>query len=347
MDACDYSTYSLSHLSTDDPPMTVKEPCPIWGGSIVEVYTDIGRRTKFVRDCARAGGGYTITKEAERIVATFDDYQKAKISTWIIDHQPRTVKDFPLSSLEYPEVTTRVVGGAVKQPLMPVQDRAERLLRLIALRSVTIGGQVSIQDDLQSALAWSESTTDVEVYFCLDYLQQSGWLKLIKFTDIDYMATVTVAGYMKMSEHKVNVDSSQAFVAMWFSECMESLFDKGIRIAVEEAGYRPLRIDQKPDINKIDDEIISEIRRSKFVVADFTHGADGARGGVYYEAGFASGIGIPVIYSCRKDMVENIHFDTRQYAHILWETPEQLRSSLRHRILARLGEGPNRHEIGE
>ena len=32
----------------------------------------------------------------------------------------------------------------------------------------------------------------------------------------------------------------------------------------------PVRIDQKERLNKIDDEIIAEIRRSRFLVADFT-----------------------------------------------------------------------------
>ena len=47
-------------------------------------------------------------------------------------------------------------------------------------------------------------------------------------------------------------------------------------------------------MDKIDDEIIGEIRRSRFLVADFTHGDKGARGSVYYEAGFAYGLGLPV-----------------------------------------------------
>ena len=103
-----------------------------------------------------------------------------------------------------------------------------------------------------------------------------------------------------------------------------------------------MRIDRKPDVNKIDDEIIAEIRRSRFLVADFTHGEDGARGGVYYEAGFAYGLDLPVIYSCRKDKEKKLHFDTRQYYHILWGTPEELRDSLAQRIEAFIGAGPNK-----
>ena len=63
------------------------------------------------------------------------------------------------------------------------------------------------------------------------------------------------------------------------------------------------------------------------------------RGSVYYEAGFAHGLGIPVIYLCRKD--SELAFDTNHYPHIIWNDTSELREQLRSRILALLGEGPN------
>jgi hypothetical protein len=59
---------------------------------------------------------------------------------------------------------------------------------------------------------------------------------------------------------------------MWFDESMKSAWTDGIEPAVMNAGYKPLRIDGKDHNNKIDDEIVGEIRGSKFLVADFTHG---------------------------------------------------------------------------
>ena len=127
---------------------------------------------------------------------------------------------------------------------------------------------------------------------------------------------------------------------MWFHESMEEAFEKGIQPAILDTGYKPLRIDQKEHVNKIDDEIIAELRRSRFIVADFTHGKSGARGGVYYEAGFAHGLNLPVIFTCRKDAVDTLHFDTNHYSHIVWTDPEDLREKLKNRILAVIGEGP-------
>ena len=145
--------------------------------------------------------------------------------------------------------------------------------------------------------------------------------------------------YLAEIDHAVT-DSAQAFVAMWFGKSMDEVWRKGLQPAIRDAGYEALRIDQKEHLNKVDDEIIAEIRRSRFLVADFTQGETGPRGGVYYEAGFAHGLNIPVVFTCRKDALEKIHFDTRQYPHIVWKTPEELRDSLAERISAVLGDGP-------
>jgi hypothetical protein len=109
-----------------------------------------------------------------------------------------------------------------------------------------------------------------------------------------------------------------------------------IEPATRAAGYEPLRIDSKQHNGKIDDEIMASIRASRFVVSDFT----GNRGGVYYEAGFAHGLGLPVIFMCREG--DELHFDIRQYNCIFWkpENFEDAQSQLKNRILATLGQGP-------
>ena len=135
---------------------------------------------------------------------------------------------------------------------------------------------------------------------------------------------------------------------MWFGHEMNESYQNGFSPAIVEAGYDPQRIDKKEHINKIDDEILAEIRRSRFVVADFTseiinqddHPINIVRGGVYYEAGFAQGLGIPVIWTVRSDCVNYMHFDTRQYSHLVWNDAADLKLMLRNRIVALFGQGP-------
>jgi nucleoside 2-deoxyribosyltransferase len=125
---------------------------------------------------------------------------------------------------------------------------------------------------------------------------------------------------------------------MWFAAEMSPAYHEGIKPAIEEdAGFRSIRVDDVEHTGKIDDRIIAEIRESRFVVADFT----GQRGGVYFEAGFAAGLGLPVVWLCRQDQIGNVHFDTRQYNHIVWAEVSELRAKLANRIRATVGLGPN------
>ena len=245
-----------------------------------------------------------------------------------------------------PNVTKDLIERARRARPLDVDVRAERLLRFIGKQSNSIGDIVMINSRAMpgiymQAMAWSESTSVGEFLYLLDYLGDQCWI------DRSHAgARVTVAGYRRIAEVKTNHDSAQAFVAMWFDDEMDAAYSNGIEPAIRDAGYRPVRIDRKPDVTKIDDEIIAEIRRSRFLVADFTHGEGGARGGVYFEAGFAFGLNIPVIYTCREDAIEQIHFDTRQYHHTAWSRPEDLRRDLKNRILALIGEGPVRSDTG-
>ena len=115
-----------------------------------------------------------------------------------------------------------------------------------------------------------------------------------------------------------------------------------LSLQFESSGYRSVPIDNKEHINKIDDEIIAEVRRSKFLVADFTCEQQRVRGGVYFEAGYAMGLQKPVIWTCSQQSVDDLHFDTRQYNHIVWDTPQTLHRLLKARIGAVIGDGPLR-----
>jgi hypothetical protein len=75
-------------------------------------------------------------------------------------------------------------------------------------------------------------------------------------------------------------------------------------------------------------------------VADFT----GHRGGVYFEAGFALGMNLPVIWTCRQDCLPDLHFDIRQFNCIDWKTPEDLAGRLQNRIEALLGTGLKKNQ---
>ena len=60
-----------------------------------------------------------------------------------------------------------------------------------------------------------------------------------------------------------------------------------------------------------------EIRNSRMMIADLTDQNRGA----YWEAGFAEGLGKPVIYTCEEtvfDHKDHIHFDTSHFFCVKW-----------------------------
>jgi hypothetical protein len=74
------------------------------------------------------------------------------------------------------------------------------------------------------------------------------------------------------------------------------------------------------------------------VVVDVT----GHRKAVYFEAGFAKGLGLPIIWTCRESEFKDKDkrtFDTEHFPHILWDEPTALREKLANRIKASIGMG--------
>ena len=312
--------------------------CQIWPGCPGKGFREASRSVSIMESSPRAGGPYKINDLAMGELRNASEKEKALLTTILLDQRER--------GTECPFVNAALVKTAKTRPRIPVDQRAERLLRFISSQAETVASLVMIIPDSYGAYAWSESTEWREVAYLLDYLEEMRWIRGKRISTRGspwFKGQLTIAGHERIAEQRINLDSSQVFVAMWFHKSMNEAYEAGIEPAIKEAGYKPLRIDRKEHVNKIDDEIIAEIRRSRFLVADFTQGQDGARGGVYYEAGFAHGLDLDVIFTCRKEERQKLHFDTEHYNHIFWTTPEELREKLKTRVLAVLGEGPEAH----
>jgi len=224
----------------------------------------------------------------------------------------------------------------VLQSIFPsrIQDRFDRVLRNLCAMTSFPGERLSLHmtDDLPVLFAESEEAGN----FMLQELTKLGYIT-------HGVGGVGPPGYLHALVYAAGIErvqqlerasgreaSLQAFVAMWFDPQTDGAYYHGIEPAVKACGFNPRRIDIKEHNNKICDEIIAEIRRSRFLIADCT----GQRPGVYYEAGFAQGLGITVIWTCCKRDVRKLHFDTRQYSHVVWDGPDDLCAKLTNRIRA-------------
>ena len=319
--------------------MTVKVNCPIWGTPAQITSGRLGDGLYI--DSPRATGKYFVAGSAEAMLEHHDDRVKAKLTSWLVEQR--------WLGNQIPEIYSTTIREANDRRDLSIPERADRTLRYIDKQTTQIGDFVGLSSghdhpleycNMMNALAFSESIETKEVSYLLNYLSSQGWLER-SANPLEYV--LTVDGYTRLAElEKRDTTSSRAFVAMWFDSSLKALWDEGIKPGIMDAGYEPIRIDETEPIDKIDDAIIAEIRRSRFIVVDFTHGEKGARGSVYYEAGFAHGINIPVIFLCRKDLINEIHFDTRQHKHIEWEKekPGEIREKLANRIAALIGDGP-------
>lgn len=324
--------------------------CPIWRTPATSL-DEYRNRDGVGVDSPRAGGRYFISRSAEINLCSAEDGLRVKVTHEIVDHNM-------LSST--PEILTTTIEGLAAVSLPRPQDRADRLLRYLVRESRHLGqnldgfsvghttrGEGFIHLGTKTGpkawplFAWSDSTHDDEVIFLLRMLAESGAVQLSDNSPIPNVV-VLPKGYELVRSALGEVQLDQAFVAMWFDASMANAYELGIEAAIRECGYRPLRIDQKEHVNKVDDEIIAEIRRSRFVVADFTSKPNRPRGGVYFEAGFALALEKPVIWCCRSDLIDQVHFDTRQFNHIVWADPAELKEKLKNRIGAFLGLGPFR-----
>jgi hypothetical protein len=142
---------------------------------------------------------------------------------------------------------------------------------------------------------------------------------------------VALGGWRRIAQlRSEQPERNKAFVAMRFTDELRPAFQQGFEPALLATGYQPLRVDLIQHNDKIDDRIIAEIRKCGLLVADFT----GQRQNVYFEAGFALGLGRRVIWTCREGDVRKLHFDIRQYNFLPWRDPAHLREILQARIEA-------------
>ncbi len=274
---------------------------------------------------------------------------RANASGWIRErHNLKLDEDDVeyLADLKTPSVAEkahklmRFIGTKYPDPghrfMIPFRELSDAL-RIIS----KLDAPSDLQQHLESAkeslpwlsVAWASEIAELEYVVQAFLIEEKGFLLMLP----DYTMSVTPGGWSALDLAGVNEPGDNAFVAMWFDSTTEHLWMNAIEPGITDAGYKPVRIDKTEHNNKIDDEILASIRRCKFIVADFT----GQRGGVYFEAGFALGLNMRVIWLCRKEDLSNVHFDVRQRNFICWQDGmwDELRTALTNRIVGDLGTG--------
>ncbi len=174
---------------------------------------------------------------------------------------------------------------------------------------------------------YREVSFDNQIQTIISILQEKG---LVTHNEI---GTFTIKGWEFVENLKrEQKELPQAFIAMSFSENMNLAKTKIIE-AIIDSGYIPMIISDKEHNNQIVPEILFEIKRSKFVIADLTE----HRNGVYYEAGYAQALDKEVIISCKSEDFGKTHFDVAQKNTVVWQDEYDLYERLLKRIESTIG----------
>jgi nucleoside 2-deoxyribosyltransferase len=319
--------------------MAEQSKCPVCSekATLAEPY----RGGSYKLNCIRCGL-FEIGDIAAQEITAWSKRQCANLSGWIREHQNCKILSPDLKTLA--SLRTPTVGEKAERLLTflanefpkPGEKIASNVIFSIEGLDVSLVDQPKVFVESQKLVSVSWSLDLHELGFLIyEYLvAEKNFVSQIEGSNLK----ITPRGWSQIdSLRQGNSQSKIGFIAMWFDKSVDPAH-AAIEAGIRTSGYEPLRIDRKEHNNKIDDEIVAGIRRSKFLVADFT----GHRGGVYFETGFATGLGLQVIWLCRQDELEKTHFDTRQYNFIVWEAGklDELSKALQIRIEATIGHGP-------
>jgi hypothetical protein len=251
-----------------------------------------------------------------------------KLSHFLRDRYERTKMPYRISD--------RVDGLLPKEfAELPMTVKLDRALLRVAETTHGLGLRSTCNFTTDWPLA--QARDPEEFRKMLGYWFEEGALERNPAKDqrlVECGAVVTGKGWRIVDELRPSRpgQGNQAFVAMSFAEERERVYDAAIKPALESTGWTPLRVDREQFEDKICDRIVVEIRRSALMVVECT----GQRPNVYFEAGFAMGLNIPVIWCVRQDEAEKnkLAFDIRQYPHIFWMDENDLKIKLTDRIAA-------------
>ncbi len=236
--------------------------------------------------------------------------------------------------------STYTIEEVLKRPLPRPKEQADLLVRWLAKKASGPGELLEVAPDSHAGIIGAKSAAG----FCLvlDHLFDKGLVTGhqlgTKGAQGQAQVTLSFAGWEYYEQlAKGSAVYRKAFMAMKFGEPkLERMLAEVFRPAAAKAGFDLFKLDDVPKAGLIDDRLRVEIQASDFVVADLSHDNLGA----YWEAGYAEGLGKPVIYTCEQAKFETTrtHFDTNHHLTIVWDAdkPGEAGAALKATIRATL-----------
>ncbi|MBM4277568.1 MAG: hypothetical protein FJ130_06725 [Deltaproteobacteria bacterium] len=240
-----------------------------------------------------------------------------------ISHALRTIQaiDKSVELNRYTALNTYTINEIVKRPLPTPREQADLFIRWLAENVRGPGETVWVEPATHRSIIGAKSQEGFALI--LRYLFEVGLVEgnLSETMGAPGRAHVTLSfkGWDYYEQlRRGGVTYRKGFIAMKFGDPMlDKLLAEILKPSVKQAGFELYRLDDTPKAGLIDDRLRVEIQSSDFLIADLTHDNPGA----YWEAGYAEGLGKPVIYICEKEKFETTktHFDTNHHLTIVWD----------------------------
>ena len=136
--------------------------------------------------------------------------------------------------------------------------------------------------------------------------------------DVRYL-NLTLSGWERYEAERHGLSAGNyAFIALKFNDpVLDDILSETIKPRLlERIGYQVVDMRDVSQAGLIDNIMRQQIRDAVFVIADLTHDNSGA----YWEAGYAEGLGKPVIYICEQSKFDEgaTHFDTNHCTTVTW-----------------------------
>lgn len=290
--------------------MAKNDKCPVCGMFPVETEAHGDRLRVKCPHCGNyAASGTTVTVLPELIKG---DPRK----TALIAHMLRRMQ----VTNEWPLVSSDVAAELLRTETLPTPEvQADNLIRWLGDNSPGPGERVGIASETHNAIIGAMSEDGFN--FILQGIIDEGLVEESDTMGPEQRVLLTFRGWRRYEALRLGAPSGRiAFMAMKFGEPeLDGFLNDHIRPAVKRTGFELRRLDDVPKAGLIDDRLRVEIRACRFLISDLTH----ANNGAYWEAGFAEGLGKPVIYTCKKsEFAKASHFDTNHHLTVLWEVGE-------------------------
>jgi len=266
-------------------------------------------------ECPRCGK-YLMSINTEKMIrgCTYNEEQIA-----ILSHSIQKMQRQDSLAMINPDL----IKAILKNPLPSLTEQANNLIRWFG-ENTSYGIPYGISPLRHQSIIGAKSPRgfDLVLKYLLNRKLLEGNLAGGMRSHGEALVKLTFDGWEYYDQLKRGaVDSRKAFMAMEYGDSqLDKIVEEHFKPAVACTGFELYRLDQKPKAGLIDDRLRVEIRNSRFLISDLTHENPGA----YWEAGYAEGLGKPVIYTCKKEKFkkDKPHFDTNHHLTITWDEKE-------------------------